>query len=59
MIIKSLKLVSNILSEDIEWVKENGGKILDSVVKKSPIDIKIVRKKKGNKNGKSNTKTRV
>ena len=56
MIIKSLKLVSNILSEDIEWVKENGGKILDSVVKKSPIDIKIVRKKKGNKNGKSNTK---
>ena len=59
MIIKSLKLVSNILSEDIEWVKENGGKILDSVVKKSPIDIKIVRKKKGNKDGKSNTKTRV
>tara|TARA_Y100000114_G_C11696634_1_gene296337 strand:- start:160 stop:339 length:180 start_codon:yes stop_codon:yes gene_type:complete len=59
MIIKSLKLVSNILSEDIEWVKENGGKILDSVVKKSPIDIKIVRKKKGNKNGKSNTKTRI
>lgn len=59
MIIKSLKLISNILSEDIEWLKENGGKIADSVVKRSPIDIKIVRKKKGNKNGKSNTKTRV
>ena len=59
MIIKSLKLVSNILSEDIEWLKENGGKIADSVVKRSPIDIKIVRKKKGNKNGKSNTKTRI
>tara|TARA_B100000427_G_scaffold307638_1_gene295255 strand:- start:902 stop:1075 length:174 start_codon:yes stop_codon:yes gene_type:complete len=56
MIIKSLKLISNILSEDIEWLKENGGKIADSVVKRSPIDIKIVRKKKGNKNGKSNTK---
>ena len=56
MIIKSLKLISNILSEDIEWLKENGGKIDDSVVKRSPIDIKIVRKKKGNKNGKSNTK---
>ena len=59
MIIKSLKLISNILSEDIEWLKENGGKIADSVVKRSPIDIKIVRKKKGNKNGKSNTKTRI
>ena len=59
MIIKSLKLISNILSEDIEWLKENGGKIADSVVKRSPIDIKIVRKKKGNKDGKSNTKTRV
>jgi len=59
MIIKSVKLISNILSEDIEWLKENGGKILDSVVKKSPVDIKISRKKKGNKNGKSNTKTRV
>ena len=57
MIIKSLKLISNILSEDIEWLKENGGKIADSVVKRSPIDIKIVRKKKGNKNGKSNTKS--
>ena len=56
MIIKSLKLISNILSEDIEWLKENGGKIADSVVKRSPIDIKIVRKKKGNKDGKSNTK---
>ena len=56
MIIKSLKLISNILSEDIEWLKENGGKIADSVVKRSPIDIKIVRKKKGNKNGKSNKK---
>ena len=56
MIIKSLKLISNILSEDIEWLIENGGKIADSVVKRSPIVLKIVRKKKGNKNGKSNTK---
>tara|TARA_B100000131_G_scaffold37417_1_gene34009 strand:- start:1488 stop:1667 length:180 start_codon:yes stop_codon:yes gene_type:complete len=57
MIVKSIKLISNILSDDIEWLKENGGKIVDTVVKKSPYDIKISRKKKGNKNDKANTRT--
>lgn len=58
MIVKSIKLISNILSDDIEWLKENGGKIVDSVVKKSPYDIKISRKKKGNKNDKTNSRTK-
>ena len=55
MIIKSLALIKNLFQEDIGFVKDKVG----SIIKRSPYEINIKRKKKGNKNDSKVKPTKV